>query len=123
VLPRQITDLKSVDPKGSCGFESRHRHHLKSEASLRQTKLAPFVKEFLKAKEEGKTSKKRRKAKPRYLGTLRYRLELLRDYLPDYSLEDLEPEHLTDFLESRQISGRTWKQLSSRFPCHLWVGN
>jgi integrase len=20
------TDLKSVDPKGSCGFESRHRH-------------------------------------------------------------------------------------------------
>jgi len=30
--------------------------HLKSEASLRQTKLAPFVGEFLKAKEEGKTS-------------------------------------------------------------------
>jgi hypothetical protein len=76
--------------------------HLKSEASLRQTKLAPFVKEFLKAKEEGRTGKKRRKAKPRYLGTLSYRLELLQEYLPDYSLEDLEPEHLTDFLESRQ---------------------
>jgi hypothetical protein len=23
------TDLKSVDPKGSCGFESRHRHQSK----------------------------------------------------------------------------------------------
>jgi hypothetical protein len=22
------TDLKSVDPKGSCGFESRHRHQV-----------------------------------------------------------------------------------------------
>src|ERR1700758_1484340 len=53
--------------------------HLKSQASLRQIKLEPFVKEFLKAKEEGKTGKKRHKAKPRYLGTLRYRLELLRE--------------------------------------------
>jgi hypothetical protein len=26
VVPAQITDLKSVDPKGSCGFESRHRY-------------------------------------------------------------------------------------------------
>jgi hypothetical protein len=25
------TDLKSVDPKGSCGFESRHRYHLLNE--------------------------------------------------------------------------------------------
>ena len=47
--------------------------HLKSQDSLRQIKLEPFVKEFLKAKEEGKTGKKRRNAKPRYLGTLRYR--------------------------------------------------
>ncbi len=45
--------------------------HLKSQDSLRQIKLEPFVKEFLKAKEEGKTGKKRRNAKPRYLGTLR----------------------------------------------------
>src|SRR6201981_2602404 len=73
--------------------------HLKSQDSLRQIKLEPFVKEFLKAKEEGKTGKKRRNAKPRYLGTLRYRLELLRGYLPEYGLGDLESEHLTDFLE------------------------
>ena len=53
---------------------------------MRQTKLEPFVKEFLKAKEEGETGKNRHKAKPRYLGTLRYRLELLRGYLPDYML-------------------------------------
>jgi hypothetical protein len=53
---------------------------------LRQTKLEPFVKEFLKAKEEGETGKNRHKAKPRYLGTLRYRLELLSGYLPDYML-------------------------------------
>jgi hypothetical protein len=26
VFHRKATDLKSVDPKGSCGFESRHRH-------------------------------------------------------------------------------------------------
>jgi|SRR5271165_66625 len=26
VLPVQITDLKSVGPKGPCGFKSRHRH-------------------------------------------------------------------------------------------------
>src|SRR4029077_8609198 len=75
---------------------------------LRQIKLEPFVKEFVKAKEEGKTGKKRRNAKPRYLGTLRYRLELLRGYLPEYGLGDLESEHLTDFLESRPMSGRTW---------------
>jgi integrase len=89
--------------------------HLKSQASLRQIKLEPFVKEFLKAKEEGKTGKKRRKAKPRYLATLRYRLELLRGYLPEYSLGDLESEHLTDFLESRQISGRTWNNYRRDF--------
>jgi hypothetical protein len=82
--------------------------HLKSQDSLRQIKLEPFVKEFLKAKEEGKTGKKRRNAKPRYLGTLRYRLELLRGYLPEYGLGDLDSEHLTDFLESRPMSGRTW---------------
>ena len=89
--------------------------HLKSEASLRQIKLGAFIKEFLQAKEEGKTGKKRRKAKPRYLGTLRYRLDLLRDYLPEYSLEDIEPEHLTDFLESRHISGRTWNNYRRDF--------
>jgi hypothetical protein len=89
--------------------------HLKSQASLRQIELEPFVKEFLKAKEEGKTGKKRRKAKPRYLATLRYRLELLRGYLPEYSLGDLESEHLTDFLESRQISGRTWNNYRRDF--------
>jgi hypothetical protein len=32
--------------------------HLKAQDSLRQIKLEPFVKEFLKAKEEGKTGKK-----------------------------------------------------------------
>jgi len=74
-----------------------------------------FVKEFLKAKEEGKTGKKRRNAKPRYLGTLRYRLELLRGYLPDYGLGDLESEHLTDFLESRPMSGRTWNNYRRDF--------
>jgi hypothetical protein len=63
----------------------------------------------------GKTGKKRRKAKPRYLGTLRYRLALLRDYLPKYSLGDLESEHLTDFLESRQIAGRTWNNYRRDF--------
>jgi integrase len=89
--------------------------HLKSEASLRQIKLGAFIKEFLRAKEDGKTGKKRRKAKPRYLGTLRYRLDLLRDYLPEYSLEDIEPEHLTDFLESRHISGRTWNNYRRDF--------
>jgi integrase len=89
--------------------------HLKSQASLRQIKLESFVKDFLRAKEEGKIGKKRRKAKPRYLGTLRYRLELLCDYLPEYSLKDLEPEHLTDFLESRQISGRTWNNYRRDF--------
>ena len=52
--------------------------HLKSQDSLRQIKLGVFVKELLKAKEEGKTGKKRRNAKPRYLGTLRYRLEVAR---------------------------------------------
>jgi hypothetical protein len=108
------TDLKSVNPKGSCGFESRHRYsqfsqilgpelrcqaieasrrlarygkslrdavdfyeiHLKTEASLREIKLEPFVRDFLNAKEEGKSGKKRRKASPGYLGTLRYRLDL-----------------------------------------------
>lgn len=89
--------------------------HLKSEASLRQIKLGAFIREFLQAKEEGKTGKKRRKAKPRYLGTLRYRLDLLHDYLPEYSLEDIEPEHLTDFLESRHISGRTWNNYRRDF--------
>src|SRR5260370_6226807 len=89
--------------------------HLKSQDSMRQIKLEPFVKEFLKAKEEGKTGKKRHKAKPRYLGTLRYRLELLRGYLPEYSLGDLESEHLTDFLETRQISGRTWNNYRRDF--------
>ena len=63
--------------------------HLKSQDSLRQIKLEPFVKEFLKAKEEGKTRKKRRNAKLRYLGTLRYRLGLLRGYLPEYGLGGL----------------------------------
>jgi integrase len=53
--------------------------------------------------------------KPRYLATLRYRLELLRGYLPEYSLGDLESEHLTDFLESRQISGRTWNNYRRDF--------
>jgi integrase len=89
--------------------------HLKSQDSLRQIKLEPFVKEFLKAKEEGKTGKKRRNAKPRYLGTLRYRLELLRRYLPEYGLAGLESEHLTDFLETRQISGRTWNNYRRDF--------
>ena len=89
--------------------------HLKSQASLHQIKLEPFVKEFLKAKEEGKTGKKRHKAKPRYLGTLRYRLELLRGYLPEYGLGDLESEHLTDFLESRPMSGRTWNNYRRDF--------
>jgi integrase len=92
-----------------------YEDHLKSEASLRQIKLESFVKDFLRAKEEGKTGKIRRKAKPRYLGTLRYRLKLLCDYLPEYSLKDLEPEHLTDFLESRQISGRTWNNYRRDF--------
>src|SRR5437016_3716145 len=78
-------------------------------------KLGAFIKEFLQAKEEGKGGKKRRKAKPRYLGTLRYRLDLLRGYLPEYSLEDIEPEHLTDFLESRHISGRTWNNYRRDF--------
>jgi integrase len=89
--------------------------HLKSQDSLRQIKLDAFVKEFLKAKEEGKTGKKRRNAKPRYLGTLRYRLELLRGYLPDHGLGDLESEHLTDFLESRPMSGRTWNNYRRDF--------
>jgi hypothetical protein len=53
--------------------------HLKTEASLREIKLGPFVRDFLKAKEEGKSGKKRRKASPRYLATLRYRLDLLCD--------------------------------------------
>ena len=92
-----------------------YENHLKSEASLRQIKLEPFVKDFLRAKEEGKTGKIRRKAKPRYLGMLRYRLKLLCDYLREYSLKDLEPEHLTDFLESRQISGRTWNNYRRDF--------
>jgi hypothetical protein len=34
---------------------------------------------------------------------------------PEYSLKDLEPEHLTDFLESRQISGRTWNNYRRDF--------
>src|SRR6266446_249683 len=85
------------------------------QSERRQIKLEPFVKEFLKAKEEGKTGKKRRNAKPRYLGTLRYRLELLRGYLPEYGLGDLEPEHLTDFLESRPMSGRTWNNYRRDF--------
>jgi integrase len=89
--------------------------HLKTEASLREIKLGPFVRDFLKAKEEGKSGKKRRKASPRYLATLRYRLDLLCDYLPDYRLKDLESEHLIDFLESRQISGRTWNNYRRDF--------
>ena len=89
--------------------------HLKSEASLRHVKLEPFVKEFLKAKEDGKTGKKRRNATPRYRGTLRYRLELLRGYLPEYGLGDLESEHLTDFFESRPMSGRTWNNYRRDF--------
>ena len=38
--------------------------HLKSEASLREIKLEPFVKDFLRAKEEGKTGKIRRHRNP-----------------------------------------------------------
>jgi integrase len=89
--------------------------HLKSHASLRQIKLEPFIQEFLQAKEEGKTGKKRRKAKPRYLGTLRPRLALLREHLPEYNLEAIESEHLTDFLESRPMSGRTWNNYRRDF--------
>ena len=38
------TDLKSVDPKGSCGFESRHRYLLILALGLRRTQavLAPI---------------------------------------------------------------------------------
>ena len=35
--------------------------------------------------------------------------------MPEYSLEDIEPEHLTDFLESRHISGRTWNNYRRDF--------
>ena len=33
--------------------------HLKTEASLREIKLEPFVRDFLNAKEEGKSGKKK----------------------------------------------------------------
>jgi hypothetical protein len=39
----------------------------------------------------------------------------VRGYLPEYSLGDLESEHLTDFLESRQISGRMWNNYRRDF--------
>src|SRR5262249_20260102 len=67
------------------------------------------------SKGRGQDRQERRNAKPRYLGTLRYRLELLRCYLPDHGLGDLESEHLTDFLESRPMSGRTWNNYRRDF--------
>jgi hypothetical protein len=39
----------------------------------------------------------------------------LRGYLPEYGLGDLESEHLTDFLESRPMSGRTWNNYRRDF--------
>ena len=36
------TDLKSVDPKGSCGFESRHRYQEFKEERLPDLILKPF---------------------------------------------------------------------------------
>ena len=42
-------------------------------------------------------------------------MELLRGYLPEYGLGDLESEHLTDFLESRPMSGRTWNNYRRDF--------
>jgi integrase len=112
-----IEASRRLEPYGKCLRDAVdfYEIHLKTEASLREIKLDPFVRDFLKAKEEGKSGKKRRKASPRYLATLRYRLDLLCDYLPDYRLKDLESEHLTDFLESRQISGRTWNNYRRDF--------
>ena len=34
------TDLKSVDPKGSCGFDSRPRHHKLSNLALRGSSVS-----------------------------------------------------------------------------------
>jgi hypothetical protein len=89
--------------------------HLKTEASLREIKLEPFVRDFLNAKEEGRSGKK--DGRPRLDTSEHFATAWiwLCDYLPDYRLKDLESEHLTDFLESRQISGRTWNNYRRDF--------
>jgi integrase len=84
---------------------------LRRQSSLKQIQLSELIREFLAAKE----ADRRKPASARYIATLRYRLNLLQEELGEKVVAEIEAEHITDFMEARQIGNTTWNNYRRDF--------